>query len=702
MVLSMKNNSQKIKNIFIKKMIYSSITQILVLGVLILLVRNYMDHSQLNTITDDLLIKDQYTIDQIGSYQILGSKYALDLELHNLGDMRKLDSIKFASNIKNETNLKNCKKLSDRNFQLCKMNDNYTGISSVLTGNKSLGYIIASKKYHPVFSVPVTYDLLLILLTVLGTFIFNFAFLFQSIKKKIESNTILLLKFISSENPSENILSQLTIDEYKTVAQKFIAEKNEIDKLQKEKMYYAAIKTVSDQLGHDIRSPLTAINIALASIPTETIRIMIRNALKRIKDMVNNLAIQSNINFLRINQADSDTNSFSELIFVVLDNIVSEKRYEYYKTQINIQLNVSDYSYNCFANINLASFKRVLSNLINNGIEACDSNGCVDISLACDDKHVEIIISDNGRGIPHEILHKVTEQGFSFNKKNGAGLGLSYAKQYIDELNGEITIHSEVNIGTKVILKLLRSTHPHWFCELLTIQPHSTIIVLDDDPSIHDGWNEKLRCIENVTIIHFSNVSDLMQQQIKQMPSILYLVDYELLADKKNGLDVIEELNLSGQAILVTSAFEDITIRNRCEKLGVKIIPKSYVPYIPIHLSADISSSATIVFIDDDESMRIAWMFSAEMAGKTITTYPSFNAFISEMHSYSKDTIIYIDSDLGSGINGELYAKELFDLGFTEIHLATGRPANRFNNMPWIKSIIGKDPPFLSLQETSP
>lgn len=86
-------------------------------------------------------------------------------------------------------------------------------------------------------------------------------------------------------------------------------------------------------------------------------------------------------------------------------------------------------------------------------------------------------------------------------------------------------------------------------------------------------------------------------------------MDYELLADIKNGLDVIEELNLNGKAILVTSCFEDIAIRNRCENIGVKIIPKSYVPYIKIIETPEKELINTVVFIDDDEMMRMTWIF---------------------------------------------------------------------------------------------
>ena len=215
---------------------------------------------------------------------------------------------------------------------------------------------------------------------------------------------------------------------------------------------------------------------------------------------------------------------------------------------------------------------------INNSIEAVNSSGSIVISLTCTATHVEIIIEDDGCGIPSDILPKVTEQGFSFNKENGAGFGLSYTKQYLEQINGTMHIHSEEKIGTKITISLLRSNHPIWFCDSMNIKHDSVVVVLDDDPSIHDAWDERFAIISHVKLIHFYNVSELLQHNIDPWVAMLYLVDYELLADVKNGLDVIEELKLNDKAILVTSCFEDIAIRARCENIGVKIIPKSYVP----------------------------------------------------------------------------------------------------------------------------
>jgi hypothetical protein len=96
--------------------------------------------------------------------------------------------------------------------------------------------------------------------------------------------------------------------------------------------------------------------------------------------------------------------------------------------------------------------------------------------------------------------------------------------------------------------------------------------------------------------------------------------------------------------------------------------------------------------------MRSTWLFAAEEAGITISTYASFDEFLNEISNYNKDTLIYIDSDLGNNIKGEICAKHLFDEGFFEIHLATGYSKDMFSPMPWIKAIVGKEPPFLVSQ----
>ena len=57
---------------------------------------------------------------------------------------------------------------------------------------------------------------------------------------------------------------------------------------------------------------------------------------------------------------------------------------------------------------------------------------------------------------------------------------------------------------------------------------------------------------------------------------------------------------------------------------------------------------------------------------------------------YDLKTPVYIDSSLKNGEKGEELAKQLSDLGFTELYLATGYSETDFPKMPYIKGFVGK------------
>lgn len=367
--------------------------------------------------------------------------------------------------------------------------------------------------------------------------------------------------------------------------QKFITEAFEV-KEQKERAQQALIN-IAAQVAHDIRSPLAAINTVMSTLMVipERQRIMIRNATTRINDIANNLLSQSKLGASNLEVLVSDNEEIQEdtspeLIFLILENIISEKRFEYYKSSIKINLNISSSAYNCFAEVGLSSFKRVLSNLINNSVDAIRSNGIISITLNNNGPYIRISLEDNGCGIPNALLPRVIEPGFSHNKTNGAGYGLSYAKQYFDKTGGVMHIKSTEGIGTTIEIFLPHSSFPIWFCDSISISSNHTIFILDDDSSIKDVWRSKLKEINYSSLHYYSNSSELIKNHLKLHKPVLYLIDFELFGENKNGLDLIEELNLSNNAILVTSCFEDNYIRARCVKKSIKILPKAFIPYV--------------------------------------------------------------------------------------------------------------------------
>ena len=143
----------------------------------------------------------------------------------------------------------------------------------------------------------------------------------------------------------------------------------------------AALLDLAAQVAHDIRSPLSALEMMVQDIhqiPEEK-RIITRNAIDRIRDIANNLLYE------RQHTKNNQIAISACLLTSVIDSLVSEKRMQF-RTKLNmhIEFTPSVKSYGLFSYINLHEFKRVLSNLINNAVEAMDYKGDVIISLEHD------------------------------------------------------------------------------------------------------------------------------------------------------------------------------------------------------------------------------------------------------------------------------------------------------------------------------
>jgi signal transduction histidine kinase len=93
--------------------------------------------------------------------------------------------------------------------------------------------------------------------------------------------------------------------------------------------------------------------------------------------------------------------------------------------------------------------KQVLINLVKNAMEAVegDGNGRMEIRTKRILDEVSIEISDNGSGIPQDILEKIFVP-FYTTKQEGSGIGLSLSRQIIRNHGGQISVESEPASGT--------------------------------------------------------------------------------------------------------------------------------------------------------------------------------------------------------------------------------------------------------------
>ncbi|MBL4665968.1 MAG: PAS domain S-box protein [Sneathiella sp.] len=126
------------------------------------------------------------------------------------------------------------------------------------------------------------------------------------------------------------------------------------------------------------------------------------------------------------------------------------------------------------------------------------ANAVVDEEMAA--KHDEVVsgeyvtlcITDNGTGMPKEILERIFEPFFTTKQVGeGTGLGLSMIYGFVRQSGGHVIVYSEENVGTNVKLYLPRAHGSHSRKEedmndqqLKT--GNETILVLEDDPDVRE------------------------------------------------------------------------------------------------------------------------------------------------------------------------------------------------------------------------
>ncbi len=120
---------------------------------------------------------------------------------------------------------------------------------------------------------------------------------------------------------------------------------------------------------------------------------------------------------------------------------------------IQWELNLSPIEYCCNADL----LSQVWKNLLENAIKYVEKGGIIRVDLTEEKEQVCVSVTDNGCGIPEEMLPRVFEKFYQCDlshQKTGNGLGLSIVKRIVDLCNGCISVKSCVNQGTSFAVEL--------------------------------------------------------------------------------------------------------------------------------------------------------------------------------------------------------------------------------------------------------
>ena len=219
-------------------------------------------------------------------------------------------------------------------------------------------------------------------------------------------------------------------------------EKKSSDLVKSERL--ATIGTMASRIAHDLKNPLTIIQTYAEMLSPEILSKLESSDKEKWFRLQNSVfdmkrIIEDVLDFARTTEIKKKKSSFISILRLAMNHVKSG-----YDIQINLPEN--DISLKC----DTRKIEGVLSNLINNAVQAIDGHGEVDVEISSDSENLTILIKDSGPGIAEKDLERVFEPMFT-TKKTGTGLGLVICKSIVEQHGGTISVKNKPTTFTVVL-----------------------------------------------------------------------------------------------------------------------------------------------------------------------------------------------------------------------------------------------------------
>ena len=240
------------------------------------------------------------------------------------------------------------------------------------------------------------------------------------------------------------------IDIYNNAIKKLEESKKIITKIERD----SAWREMAKQVAHEIKNPLTPLKLNIqylqgivANYPERAAE-MITQLAPGLIEQINNLdKIATEFSdFAKMPKARNEKVNLNEIVTVVHDFF--RKRED-----MSIILYVPINDMIVFADKN--HMVSILNNIIKNAIQAIpnEREGNIVIDLYKEGENAIIKITDNGTGIPDEMVDKVFSPNFT-TKSSGTGLGLAISTNMIQAFNGKIYFKTKIGEGTSFFVEI--------------------------------------------------------------------------------------------------------------------------------------------------------------------------------------------------------------------------------------------------------
>jgi signal transduction histidine kinase len=213
-----------------------------------------------------------------------------------------------------------------------------------------------------------------------------------------------------------------------------------------------ALATIGESaavLAHEIKSPITAVHVALRAVAGqlgEDHREVLEDLVERMRHLEH--LMRRTLSFARpldVHPVACDAGELFARTISRLGNLID-------KSGSEVRADPAAKGVRFRADREL--FEEVLSNLVSNAIEAKGTEAHVDLSARRLDAHVvELSVEDDGPGIPEDQRTAIFKP-FVTSKASGTGLGLAICRKIVEEHGGSIRIESGSTGGARFEIRL--------------------------------------------------------------------------------------------------------------------------------------------------------------------------------------------------------------------------------------------------------
>lgn len=218
-------------------------------------------------------------------------------------------------------------------------------------------------------------------------------------------------------------------------------------------------KTLTDELVHQARTPLTILKTHLEAIEDGVID-MTPEEIKICENQIENItSIISNMSGMIDAENYEDNLQIEEFEFSqLIKQIVNGLKVQFEKKKINLKVTVQQ---KVMIRTDKYKVSQAIYNILTNAYKFTEPNGKVILNYQVTSDNLILTIEDDGRGISEIEQTKIFEAYYKSDmaaSTTGEGIGLYVVKQNLIRVNGSITVVSKLNKGSKFTIVLPLNT----------------------------------------------------------------------------------------------------------------------------------------------------------------------------------------------------------------------------------------------------